>query len=158
MKQNGASSGRIWSETRSAPRAKVVPTLGAQIVERSGPVTLRPLVGVRTRTWAGVREGRSAQGPAYTLPGEPMTERPILDAEGRPRSVWSALLTLDRSAYVQLVQLAFPSCTSAADARLVLVDTLLSEATHLGRWELQGSSHWLVWLTREGSARVQVWP
>lgn len=157
MKQNGASSGRIWSETRSAPRAKVVPTLGAPIVDRSGPVTLRSLVGVRTRTWAGVREGRSAQGPAYTLPGEPMTERPILDARGRPLSVWSALLTLDRRAHVRLVQLAYPG-TSAADARLVLTDTLLSEATHLGRWELQGTSHWLVWLTREGSARVQVWP
>lgn len=145
-----------WSETsqRRAQRA----AQEERASEKKGPVTLRGLVGVHTRKGALPPQyvRASVSGPAYTLAPEPMTEAPILDSKGRPRSVWSALLTLDRRAYVRLVQLAYPG-TSAGDAAMTLADTLLSDAVGLGRWEQGEGCHW-VWMTAQGSARVQVWP
>lgn len=97
-----------------------------------------------------------ASGPAYTLSPEPMTDSPTLDAQGRPRSVWSALLTLDACAYRALVCSAF-GCTRA-EARGVLVDTLLFEAVQARRHEAGPNGCWLVWLDAQGRAKVQVYP
>lgn len=97
-----------------------------------------------------------SQGPAYTLSPEPMTDDPQLDAQGRPRSVWSALLTLDRSSYRQLVRCAFPEGDKGEES-LVLADAILHEAVTTRRWE-QGQGHWQVWIDAQGRAKVQVWP
>lgn len=95
--------------------------------------------------------------PAYTLSPEPMTERPILDAQGRPRSVWSALGTLTLREHCDLVQLIWTDCTRR-EAAYVLADALLWEATQVARWEPRASGDgWLVWVQREGRARVEVY-
>lgn len=121
------------------------------LVERA-PVTLRSVVGTRNRLSAEL----IPEGPTYTRTPEPMTDDPILDAQGRPRSVWSALLTLDRTTYRQLVRLAFPD-VSAQDADLVVADAFLHASVQVKRWQ-KAEGHWQVWLDAQGRARVQVWP
>jgi hypothetical protein len=115
-------------------------------------VAVRGLVGTSGRFVHPER----ASGPAYTLSPEPMTDSPILDAQKRPRSVWSALLTLDPKMYRELVCLAF-GCTRA-ESRGVLVDSLLHEAVRARRHEAGPDGCWLVWIDRQGRAKVQVYP
>ena len=112
-------------------------------------VCVRSLVGVSARS--------AADGPAYTLSPEPMTSSPILDAQGRPRSVWSALLRLSRASYAAAVQAVFPDCpTSQANA--VLVDTLLFEATKTRAFEALPAGGWRVFLDPKRRGHVEVWP
>jgi len=96
-------------------------------------------------------------GPAYTLSPEPMTDDPILDAQGRPRSVWSALLTLDARAYRELVSVAYGY--RGRDADQVIADGMLYEAVQTRKHEpLPSGEGWAVWIDSKGAARVQVYP
>lgn len=88
-----------------------------------------------------------------------MTTRPMVDSQGRPRSVWSALLTLDRVSYAALVSLAFDAAfLTQKEAAQVVADSLLWEATQTAQHEPLPTGGWLVWIDRQGRAKVQVFP
>lgn len=127
------------------------------------PLVVPSLVGTRLARArvAASQGGRAVQlaalpGPAYTLSPEPMTDRPILDTRRRPRSVWSALLTLDPRSYRALVLVAYGY--QGKDALQVLADSLLFDAVETARFEVGPAGGWLVWIDRAGKAKVEVHP
>lgn len=113
--------------------------------------------GVCVRSLVGVPMGSAADGPAYTLSPEPMTSDPIVDAQGRPRSVWSALLGLSGESYASAVRAVWPDA-SDGDAAYVLADSLLFEATQTRAFEALPSGGWRVFLDRARRAWVEVAP
>lgn len=124
-------------------RSKNEPREGSECA----PVVLRGLQGVSRR---------EAEGPTYTLAGEPMTERPTMNRQGKPRSVWSALLTMDRDAHARAVQAVHPG-TSRKEAELFLLDSLLDAATETARFETRDDGAHEVWIDALGRVRVLVW-
>lgn len=144
------SQKRARSETRERTHDGSRARLSEAARALARPVRVPSLVGTSGR----IVRPEQASGPAYTLSPEPMTDSPILDGQGRPRSVWSALLTLDARTYGELVCLAF-GCTRS-EARGVLVDSLLFEATQARRFEAGPDGCWLVWIDTQGRAKVQV--
>jgi hypothetical protein len=121
------------------------------------PRTQRERRAVVVRSLVGVDVASAADGPAYTLSPEPMTTTPILDTQGRPRSVWSALLRLPREAYAALVCAVYPDCTQRGAAE-VLVDSLLFEATQTRAFEVLPAGGWRVWIDAKHRASVEVAP
>jgi hypothetical protein len=111
------------------------------------PIVVRSLLGT---TPAG------ELGPSYTLSPEPMTDQAQLDEQGHPRSVWSALMVMDREEYARLVSKAY-GCP-LGEARQVLADAILWEATETRRHERSPAGSWSVWIDVDGNARVEVWP
>lgn len=132
---------------RSAARAERSST--PQDTRGKRAIVVRSLVGVSVRS--------AADGPAYTLSPEPMTTTPILDACGRPRSVWSALLRMTRERYAALVCAVYPESTRRGAAE-VLVDSLLFEATQTRAYEPLPAGGWRVWIDAKHRASVEVAP
>jgi hypothetical protein len=120
----------------------------AQVKQGPRSIVVRGMVGVSSR---------GSEGPAYVLSPEPMTERPQLDRQGRPRSVWSALLTIGMQEHTRAVRAAYPD-TTESEARQFMTDALLDAAIETARYTRQPSGAWQVWIDAKGSVRVEVWP
>lgn len=114
--------------------------------------------GVCVRSLVGVSARSAADGPAYTLSPEPMTSTPIVDAQGRPRSVWSAILRMSGSSYAEAVRALWPH-VGKHDPDLVLADSLLFEAVRTRAFEaLPSGAGWRVWIDKGRKASVEVVP
>jgi hypothetical protein len=100
--------------------------------------------------------GPHAAGPVFTLNREPATDSPALDSFGRPRSVWSALLSLKPHEFARLASLALDCTRPAAGA--VLADVLLHDAVTTDAWARTPAGGWRVWIDEKRRAWVEVWP
>lgn len=64
-------------------------------------------------------------------------------------------MAMDRTEFARLVARAYGCPLS--EAREVLADAVLWEATETRRYERTVEGSWSVWIDAEGNARVEVW-